>query len=86
MNDYLITFLRALEEHCPLPLGQVHAITVARHFDDGEGLHADRLAVLVAREIKPVTIFIEQGDFTTPARDLARQCADLVATIEKAPE
>jgi hypothetical protein len=86
MNEYLITFLRALEEHCPLPQLKVHAITVARHFDDGKGLHVDRLAVIVARELKPITVYIEPGDFATPAKDLARQCAELVAQIEKAPE
>lgn len=85
MTDYLITFLRALETAMPPPTGRLHAIVVARPQDETDGLHVDKLTVVVARELRTVPIYIEPGDFNAPAEHLAEQVVELVHQVEKEP-
>jgi hypothetical protein len=84
MIEYLLAFLRHLEVAIPPPYGKVHAIVAAREQSQEDGLHVDRLAIAVAREIKSRVVYLEHEDLDKPAAQLARECAQLVLDMERA--
>jgi hypothetical protein len=84
MIDYLIRFFRTLNEAMPPPTGKVHAIAAA-HETVGASSQ-ERLVLIVSREIKPITIYLEHHDFKMTPDAAAQACAELVHQIEKGPD
>lgn len=78
-REYLMALLHALENAVPPPVGQHHAIYLARYGSEAGGWEP-RLALSMAGPDK--VLFIDEGDLAKPIDVLVRECIGVLETVQ----